>query len=85
MDGVWLLEGTADPYQPKAVRAAMGSIFRVPVYRASADEFFEKMRAFGIAVYAAALTEDAENIRAVRLDRCAVIIGNEGRGVRPSV
>lgn len=83
VDGVWLLEGTADPYQPKAVRAAMGSIFRVPVYRASADEFFEKMRAFGIAVYAAALTEDAENIRAVRLDRCAVIIGNEGRGVRP--
>lgn len=83
VDGVWLLEGTADPYQPKAVRAAMGSIFRVPVYRAAAEDFFENMRASGVTVYAAALTEDAESIRASGLGNCAVLIGNEGRGVRP--
>lgn len=83
VDGVWLLEGTADPFQPKAVRAAMGSIFRVPVYRASAEHFFEAMQASGLPVYAAALTDQAESVRSVPLDRCAVLIGNEGRGVRP--
>lgn len=84
IDGVWFLEGSADPWQPKAVRAAMGSIFRVPIYRASADVFFDAMQGAGIPVYAAALTETAENIRTVSLDRCAVIIGNEGNGVRPA-
>lgn len=83
VDGVWLLEGTADPYQPKAVRAAMGSIFRVPVYRSTADAFFSQMYGMGAEVFAAALSEDAESVRAVPLTNCAVIIGNEGRGVRP--
>ncbi len=83
IDGVWLLEGTADPYQPKAARAAMGSIFRVPVYRTAADTFFTQMRKLGVEVLAAALTDEAVDIRSANLADCAVIIGNEGRGVRP--
>lgn len=83
IDGVWLLEGTADPYQPKAARAAMGSIFRVPVYRTTADVFFAQMRALGMDVLAAALTEEAESVCSAMLTNCAVMIGNEGRGVRP--
>ena len=83
LDGVWLLEGTADPYQPKAVRAAMGSIFRVPVYRAPANVFFAQMHGLGVDVYAAARSENAARVRDVSLANCAVIVGNEGRGVRP--
>ena len=55
--------GTADPYQPKAVRAAMGSIFRVPVYRAPANVFFAQMHGLGVDVYAAALSENAARVR----------------------
>lgn len=83
IDGVWLLDGAADPWQPKAVRAAMGSVFRVPLYRASADEFFERMRTLQIPVCAAALYADAESVRSVDFGRAAVMIGNEGRGLRP--
>jgi len=60
----------------------MGSVFRVPVYRTSTDTFFETMRALDTSIYAAALTDTAVTLGGVPLDRCAVVIGNEGRGVR---
>lgn len=83
VDGVFLLEGTADPYQPKAVRAAMGSIFRVPVYRVTTEDFFQAMQKLSLPVYAAALSDRAEPIGNKALGDAAMIVGNEGRGVRP--
>ena len=83
VDGVFLLEGTADPYQPKVVRAAMGSIFRVPVYRVTTDTFFATMQKLSLPVYAAALSDQAEPIGKTDLGNSAMIVGNEGRGVRP--
>ena len=83
LDGVFLLEGTADPWQPKAVRAAMGSVFRTPFFRVTTKEFFALMRAMGKTVCGAALAEDARDVRQIPLSDCAVLIGNEGRGLRP--
>ena len=83
VDGVFLLEGTADPWQPKAVRAAMGSVFRVPFFRMGTETFFAEMARRGISVYGAALSPDAEDVRTVRMENCAAVIGNEGRGLRP--
>jgi RNA methyltransferase, TrmH family len=36
--GLILGPGCADPYNPKAVRAAMGGLFRLPLYMATSDE-----------------------------------------------
>lgn len=83
LDGVFLLEGTADPWQPKAVRAAMGSVFRVPFFRTDTNDFFEEMKKRGISVCGAALSADAEDVRGVKMTDCAFVIGNEGRGLRP--
>ena len=81
--GAILLRGTADIYSPKIVRAAAGSLFRLPVLMAgTSGEVIRLLKRHhkniictapgcGRFYYDADLKEDA-----------AVIIGNEGSGVR---
>lgn len=72
-----------DMYNPKAVRATMGAIFRMPVIDVPPASglrlFFEEK---GIRSYAAVLHPDAKPVTECRLGRgCAVWIGNEGNGL----
>ena len=80
-----LVAGGCDVYQPKALRASMGALLRFPVaFAADAPAEIERFRSAGLAVYAAALTPEAADIRAVpKTGGAAVVIGNEGAGVSP--
>lgn len=80
-DGLILCNGCADPWNPKTVRATMGAVFRLPVYETTLAEAAERLSQAGIALYAAALREDTADVRTLSLDRAAVIVGSEGRGV----
>lgn len=80
-DGLILCGGCADPWNPKTVRATMGAAFRLPVYEGELDQAAERLARAGVPLYAAALREDTADVRAVRLDGAAVVIGSEGRGV----
>ena len=75
----------AELYQPKTIRSTMGSIFRLPVRQLKQDELLEQMAAAGVALYAAALTPQARDIRQVDLNAAAVVVGNEARGVSPGL
>ena len=82
---VALLEGCADPYGHKAVRASMGAVFRsVPVQTTwqQAKEVFSQAQ---IPVAVTALSDTAEDIRSADLRRMAVVIGSEGQGVRQEI
>lgn len=87
-DTVFVGEGSADIYNPKTVRAAMGSLFRVDV-RACTDIAgdIEKMREDGFCVYAAMLDKTSINVCDLALEtgKIGFVIGNEGHGVRESV
>lgn len=80
-DGLILCNGCADPWGPKTVRATMGAVFRLPVYECPLKTAAERLSAAGVPLYAAALREDTQDVREARLDRAAVVIGSEGRGV----
>lgn len=80
-DGLILVNGCADPFSPKTVRATMGACFRLPVYEVGAKELPELLNRSGLPLYATALREDTIDIKTAQLQRCAVIIGSEGRGV----
>lgn len=80
-----LLEGCADAYSPKTVRASMGAVFRTPVVSASFDEAARACREAQIPIAVTALCEGAADIRAAKLAEMAVAVGSEGRGVRPEV
>ena len=82
-DGLVLLPGCADPFSPKTVRASMGACFRLPVWEMEREALSAALGRAGVPLYAAALREDAGDVRRMDLSRCAVVIGSEGRGVSP--
>ena len=82
---VALLEGCADPYSHKVVRASMGAVFRTPVVRATWAEVKEKMEQANIPVAVTALSDRAQDIRNAQLSEMAVVIGSEGQGVRQEI
>ena len=84
-DGLLLVHHCADPFSPKTVRATMGACFRLPVWEVEAEELPELMERSGLPLYATALREDTLDIKTAQLDRCAVVIGSEGRGVSPEL
>ena len=81
MDAVILLEGCADVYAPKTVRASMGAVFRQNMLCMTLAEAVSYCRAQDLPLYGAALSPRARDLRALRLDRSAVAIGSEGHGL----
>ena len=84
-DGLLLLPGCADPWSPKTLRATMGACFRLPVWEGTLDELTGRLARSAVPLYATALRDDTEDIRAVPLGSAAVVIGSEGRGVSQPV
>jgi TrmH family RNA methyltransferase len=84
LSGVIALEGTADLYSPKAVRASAGGVFRVPLLR----ETWDHARRWMAERHVQLLVADAAGVDATRVKMAApwaLAIGNEARGVRPEV
>ena len=82
---VALLEGCADPYSHKVVRASMGAVFRSPVVSASWKQVSAACREAGEPIAVTALDAAAVDIRRADLSRMAVVIGSEGQGVRREI
>ena len=80
-----LLEGCADPFSHKVVRASMGAVFRRPVIQSTWQEVSGALMEAGIPVAVTALSEQSVDIRTARLPSMAVVIGSEGQGVRKEI
>ncbi|WP_027398718.1 TrmH family RNA methyltransferase [Anaerovorax odorimutans] len=80
--GALILKGTADIFSPKIVRAAAGSIFRLPMLIIdSPEQAINLLKNNNKKVICTAL-KDAKNYYECDMSRnVAVIIGNEGNGV----
>ena len=82
---VTLLEGCADPYSPKTVRASMGAVFRTQPVKADWAEVKAACGVAGIPVAVTALSQRAKDLRQADLRGMAVVIGSEGQGVRREI
>ena len=84
--GVLLSADSTDIWSPKAVRAGMGAVFRLPVAVVpDLPGLLERMGARGMETLAAVPDAQARSIREVRPAGGAVIaIGNEGAGLTPA-
>jgi RNA methyltransferase, TrmH family len=84
-DGVLCLSGTVSGWNPKAVRASAGSVFRVPMVTSSETEALERLHKAGVRLLATTV-HGAEPADLVDLTApVAILIGNEGNGVPPSL
>ena len=82
---VALLEGCADPYSHKVVRASMGAVFRTQPIKTTWQEARAACSQAGIPLAVTALSDRAKDLRSAKIDEMAVVIGSEGQGVRPEV
>ena len=75
---------TADCFNPKVVQATMGAILRVRVHYVELAPLLAQAAARGVPVYGTFL--EGENLYDAQLtDGGIIVMGNEGRGVRPDV
>jgi RNA methyltransferase, TrmH family len=83
--GVVSLPGTVSAWNPKAVRASAGSVFRLPLIPASPAECIARLREAELRIWTtdvrAAQLADAIDLTAPT----ALIFGNEGAGVPPEL
>lgn len=82
---VALLEGCADPYSHKTVRASMGAVFRSPVIQTTWEEAARALGKAKIEIGVTALSERAKDLRQAPLSQMAVVIGSEGQGVQKEI
>lgn len=76
-------EATADCFNPKVVQATMGAILRVRVHYTDLGRYLAAHAAAGIPVYGTFL--DGEDLYRADLTPAGIVVmGNEGRGVRPA-
>ena len=86
-DHVILSSDCADVYNPKTVRSAMGSLFRVKITTVKdVPSFIAAAQANDRRVFAAELTDRAKSLTDVDLSSTDIVmIGNEGHGIDADV
>ena len=79
--GILSLPGTVSEWNPKAVRASAGSVFRLPLLAVSEKDCLTRLRKAGVKIWTTAV-HGAEAADCIDLaGPVALLIGNEGNGV----
>ena len=79
--GALLVKGCTDPWGPKVVRAAAGSILRFPMlFAQSAEDALDILARHGKKVYCTAMNGRLRSYEADLKENAAIVIGNEGNG-----
>lgn len=82
--GVVVTGGSADPFNPKTLRATMGSIFHLPVVEREAAMIQARLRAAGVKVLVADQAGTIDYAEADYRPPLAIVLGNEGQGANPA-
>ena len=83
VNGIILSSDGCDPYSPKALRASMGTLLRVPVF--VTESFAETLKSTGLKRYACVVDKTAESIKEQSFENGSVVmIGNEANGLTDS-
>ena len=83
VDGILLTDGCASCFSPKALRAGMGAMFRIPIFfTKDAPAAMTEAAAKSMRPMAAVPREGASDVTGIRFFRGAMMcIGNEGNGL----
>ncbi len=80
VSGIILSSNGCDPYSPKALRASMGTLLRMPVIVLS--DFSSQIKELGLKAYACVVDSDALPVTDIKFgDGTVLIIGNEANGI----
>ncbi len=79
--GLIATEGTVNPYNPKVVRGAAGSLFRFPTVKAECEAVIAAMRERGVRILATSSHKSVPLPELELTGPLAIIFGNEGSGI----
>ena len=81
-DAVFCSENTCDFYNEKVIRSTQGALFQIPILREDLAVLVESLQKQGITVIATTLEKAIPLSEMEKPQQAAVILGNEGNGVR---
>lgn len=85
VDTIVLSENCVDLYNDKVIRASEGMLFHINIVKKDIEKFIDELHSKGFVVLGTRVT-DGENVKNIEVnDKLAIIMGNEGAGVRREV
>lgn len=85
IDAVITSNDTVDIYNEKVIRATQGSIFKIPVVKDDLFQVIKELNKNNISVYGTSLDTDTYITDIKKVEKFAVVFGNEANGVREEV
>ena len=84
--GIVIVSGSGDVYAPKVVRAAAGSIFRMPIiYTKNGEQTVQMLRSLDKKIVTTCMNSDVYYDKVHLTKNIALVIGNEGQGVSEEI
>jgi len=87
VEAILLGEGCSSKENPKVLRASMGGVFHLPIVECgSLQDRLVEMQKSGFKIIVSSLETDAEALGDFNWpEKSLLVVGNEARGVRPSI
>lgn len=86
LEAIYLSPDCADPYGPKTIQSSQGALFHIPVISQDLSQTVETLKAGGVPVFGAALHQNSKELHDLAIpESFAIMIGNEGQGIRPEL
>lgn len=87
IDTIVLTENTVDLYNPKVLRATQGMFFHINIVSMKGVDVIEMLKNNNIPVYGTDVNngEDVRNLSSEEKEKFALVMGNEGNGVRKEI
>lgn len=81
VSAIVVADGGTDLYNPNAIRASLGAMFRVPVAAASSGDVRDWLASHGVSIFAARVDATELYTDVVYRRPCAIVLGSESQGL----
>ena len=88
VEGIWASKGTVDPFNPKAIQASMGAVFRVPVWTVDLTDWATSLASCGCSVLGLEMSgKDVWSLEGhpVGGSKWCAVVGSESHGLSEGV
>ena len=85
VDMIYVGKNSVDVYNPKVIRSSQGMIFKVPIQVVALEEIIPELKKLNIPIIGTKVTGGNRLKSFPKLEKFAIIMGNEGNGVRSEI
>lgn len=85
IDAIIISPETVDIYNDKVIRSTQGAIFKIPIVEMDLIKAIEKLRKEDVYIIGTALNNSISLKELKKVNKYAIIVGNEAQGISPEV